>query len=95
MSARSTVCWRAASPRGGSGIAEVAIAQCHLLSQIGSPATDPAIVHVRASTHDGGPVERFEGRMRDIAHAELGGAITLVRGRQHRTVLTVRPPSFG
>jgi len=59
-------------------IAEVASAQCYLLSQIGSPVTDPAIIHLRVSTRDGGPVGRFEGRMREIAHAELDGASTLI-----------------
>jgi S-adenosylmethionine synthetase len=61
-----------------SDIAEVASAQCYLLSQIGSPVTKPAMVHLRLSTHDGGPVERFERRMSDIAHAELQGAAALV-----------------
>jgi S-adenosylmethionine synthetase len=59
-------------------IAEVAGAQCYLLSEIGSPVTKPAMIHLRMSTHDGGPVGRFDRRMRDIAHAELHGAAALV-----------------
>jgi S-adenosylmethionine synthetase len=61
-----------------SEIAEVAATQCYLLSEIGSPLTNPAVIHVRMRTHDGSPVDRFESRMRDIAREELAGATALV-----------------
>jgi S-adenosylmethionine synthetase len=61
-----------------SDIAEVAAAQCYLLSEIGNPLTNPAVVHLRMCTHDRGPVDRFESRMRDIVQAELRGVTALV-----------------
>jgi S-adenosylmethionine synthetase len=59
-------------------VAEVAAAQCYLLSEIGNPLTEPVMIHLRVSTHDGSPADRLEGRMREITREELQGATVLV-----------------
>ena len=54
-----------------SNIPEAAAAQCYLVSQIGSPVTKPAIVHIRIATHDGTPPEVLRCRIGEIVDKEL------------------------
>ncbi|MFO1162797.1 MAG: methionine adenosyltransferase [Reyranellaceae bacterium] len=61
-----------------SGIAEVAAAECHLVSQIGGPVEVPMLAHVRLATRDGSPVDRLESAVGDIVTRQLGGASSLV-----------------
>lgn len=50
---------------------EVSAAQCYLVSNIGSPVTEPAIAHVRLATRDGIPVDALAARTRAIVDREL------------------------
>lgn len=56
-----------------SNLPEVAATQCHLVSQIGSPVTKPAIVHIRIATHDGTPPEALKRRIDELVDNELEG----------------------
>lgn len=56
-----------------SRIAEVACAECLMVSQIGRPVDAPALTHVRVATHDGSPVGRLEAAIGDIVARELRG----------------------
>ena len=61
-----------------STVAEVAAAECHMVSRIGSPVDLPALTHVRLSTRDGSPVDRLEATVGDIVARQLRGAASLV-----------------
>jgi len=47
-------------------IDEVAAAQCALVSQIGHPINEPAIVDVQVATVDGGPVEPLRAEIEEV-----------------------------
>jgi S-adenosylmethionine synthetase len=49
-----------------SAIPEVAAAQCLMVSQIGRPVTDPAIVHIKIAMHDGLAPDRIKHRVEDV-----------------------------
>ncbi len=59
-----------------SEVAEVACAECSIVSEIGKPVETPALTHVRLTTHDGSPAQRLESvvgeivtrQTRDIGH---------------------------
>lgn len=61
-----------------SGIAEVAAAECHMVSEIGRPVEAPALTHVRLATHDGSPADRLEATVGDVVARQLRGAASLV-----------------
>jgi S-adenosylmethionine synthetase len=50
---------------------EIARAECLLVSRIGAPVTQPAIVHIRLATLDGGSVDRFKECASEIAADHL------------------------
>jgi S-adenosylmethionine synthetase len=50
----------------------VAAAECHLLSRIGRPVTEPALAHLRLRTRDGAPAEDSAPRAGEVLAAELG-----------------------
>lgn len=50
---------------------EISAAECHLLSRIGHPVSDPALAHLRLRTVDGSPVENVSARARERLAAEL------------------------
>jgi S-adenosylmethionine synthetase len=50
---------------------EVSAAECHLLSRIGHPVSDPALAHLRLRTRDGAPAESVAVRARALLAAEL------------------------
>jgi len=54
-----------------SDLPEVAAAQCYLASAIGSPVSEPAIVHVRLTTRDGSPAGRLKPRIDQVVGHEL------------------------
>lgn len=56
---------------------EIAQARCLLLSRIGSPITEPAVVNVQLATHDGGPTERFRSKVDHV----VSGALARLPGR--------------
>ena len=57
---------------------EIARVECLMVSKIGAPVTDPAIIQIRLATTDGIPVTRFKERAREIAVDRLGKLPTLV-----------------
>jgi S-adenosylmethionine synthetase len=59
---------------------EVAAAQCFLVSNIGSPVTEPALTHVRLATRDGIPAGTLAARTGDLVDRELQGIGGLVDG---------------
>lgn len=61
-----------------TGIPGVAFAECHMVSQIGSPVETPALTHVSVQTHDGTPVERLEAPIANIVEQQMCGAASLV-----------------
>ena len=61
-----------------SGIAEVACAECCIVSEIGKPVETPALTHVRLATHDGSPADRLESAMGEIVTRETRGIARLV-----------------
>lgn len=50
---------------------QVAAAQCMLVSRIGHPITDPALVEIRIATADGSPVEDLRRRVDEIVDARI------------------------
>ena len=42
-----------------------------MVSRIGSPVTDPALVHVKLATRDGVPPHTLERRVRDVTADRL------------------------
>jgi S-adenosylmethionine synthetase len=61
-----------------SGIAEVACAECCIVSKIGEPVETPALTHVRLATHDGSPTDRLESAVGEIVTRETRGIPDLV-----------------
>jgi S-adenosylmethionine synthetase len=57
---------------------DITAAQCLLLGQIGSPITEPALLHIKLATRDGTPVAQFERRAEEIARAHLARSSELV-----------------
>jgi len=56
---------------------QVAAAQCMLVSRIGHPITDPALVEIRIATADGTPVEDLRSRVEEIASARIANVTEL------------------
>jgi len=52
-------------------IAEISHATCMLVSQIGAPVTEPQVIDVRISTHDGAPPSRYLPRISEIVRDDL------------------------
>ena len=50
---------------------DIAAAQCLLMGQIGTPVTEPALLHIKLATRDGAPVAQFERRADEIARSHL------------------------
>lgn len=51
----------------------VAAVQCYIVSEIGSPVSEPALIHVRLATRDGSPAGPLEERTSEIARQVLLG----------------------
>lgn len=52
-------------------VPEISAAQCLLVSRIGAPVTDPALVHIKLATRDGIPLDTVERRVAEITAARL------------------------
>lgn len=61
-----------------STLAEVAAAQCFMVSEIGSPVTDPAATHIRLRTRDGSPAAQHRKTVADIITSNLNGIPALL-----------------
>jgi S-adenosylmethionine synthetase len=46
---------------------EIVAAQCFMVSRIGQPLTNPALLQVKMATRDGVPAAEFEGRVNEVA----------------------------
>jgi S-adenosylmethionine synthetase len=57
---------------------EIVRAECLMVSKIGAPLTDPAIVQIRLATADGAPASRFRHRAAAIVADRLAGIPGLV-----------------
>ena len=61
-----------------ANVAEVTFAQCHMVSQIGSPVEVPALTHVCIETRDGMPAQHLEPTIADIVSQQVRGVTGLV-----------------
>ncbi len=61
-----------------STVPGIAAAQCLMVSRIGSPVTDPAIVQVKVATRDGLPVDRVRREVEAVASDHLARLPALV-----------------
>ena len=59
-------------------VPEVAAVQCLMVSRIGSPVTNPAILQVKLATRDGLPVSQFMQRVEEITADRLAGIPKLI-----------------
>jgi len=59
---------------------EIAAAQCFMVSQIGSPLTNPALLQVKLATRDGVPAAQFARRVDEIATDRLAHIPELIEG---------------
>lgn len=50
---------------------EISAAQCFLVSRIGAPITEPALIHIKLATAGGALATRSERRVEEIARAQL------------------------
>jgi S-adenosylmethionine synthetase len=57
---------------------DISAAQCLLVGRIGTPLTEPTLVHVKLATRDKIPVSMFARRTDEIARAHLGRALELI-----------------
>jgi S-adenosylmethionine synthetase len=57
---------------------DIEAVECFLLSRIGAPVTQPALVEVRARTRDGRPAADFRSRIEAISSAGIDAIPTLV-----------------
>ena len=55
-----------------SSIPEVSSAQCVLVSRIGAPGSEPALIHLKLATQDGIPVDRVSSQAEELARDQLG-----------------------
>ena len=49
----------------------IAAAQCLLVSRIGTPLTEPALLHLKLKTRDGSPIDPLSSRITEIAAGYL------------------------
>ena len=52
-------------------LADVARAQCYLVSEIGRPITEPTVAHLKLAWRDGRPAEGVEARAAEILREEI------------------------
>jgi S-adenosylmethionine synthetase len=57
---------------------DITAGQCLLVGQIGTPVTEPLLMHIMLATRDGGPVEKFAKRAEEVARAHLHCAPKLI-----------------
>lgn len=63
-----------------SEIAGIDAAECMLVSRIGRPVAEPALMQVKVRTRDGGLADRFRPQVAGIAADQLARAETLIEG---------------
>ncbi|MGZ5975820.1 MAG: methionine adenosyltransferase [Isosphaeraceae bacterium] len=63
-----------------SAVPEITEAHCLIVSQIGSPVSRPALIHLRLATQDGIPLEQLRSRIEDLVADQFGRIPKLVGG---------------
>jgi S-adenosylmethionine synthetase len=59
-------------------VPEIASAQCLMVSSIGAPVSEPAIMHIKLATRNGAPVDELRSRVEEIAADRLASLPGLV-----------------
>jgi S-adenosylmethionine synthetase len=59
-------------------VPEIATAQCLMVSSIGAPVSEPAIVHIKIATRNGAPVDGLRTRVEEVAADRLASIPGLV-----------------
>jgi S-adenosylmethionine synthetase len=59
-------------------VPEIARAQCLMLSSIGAPVSEPAIMHIKLATWNGGPADGLKARVEEVAADRLASIPGLV-----------------
>jgi S-adenosylmethionine synthetase len=59
-------------------VPEIARAQCLMVSSIGAPVIEPAIMHIKLATRNGAPAERLRPRVEEVAADRLASIPGLV-----------------
>jgi S-adenosylmethionine synthetase len=59
-------------------VPEIASAQCLMVSTIGAPVSEPAIMHIKLATRNGAPVDELRSRVEEIAADRLASLPGLV-----------------
>lgn len=62
-----------------TAVAEVNEAHCLIVSRIGAPVSEPALVHLRLATRDGAPPDRFRARATELVADHLARVEELSR----------------
>lgn len=57
---------------------DISAAQCFLMGQIGTPITEPELLHVKLAARDGGPIAQFQRRVDETSRSLLGRTSELV-----------------
>jgi S-adenosylmethionine synthetase len=57
---------------------EIMASQCLLVSRIGAPVTDPALVHIKLAMRDGIPIDTMQRRVADITTDRLSNITKLI-----------------
>ena len=59
-------------------IPDIAAAQCVVVSRIGAPVTQPAVMHVKLATRDGAPADQLRPQAEEIVVDQLSRAPKIV-----------------
>jgi S-adenosylmethionine synthetase len=59
-------------------VPEISAAQCLMVSRIGAPVSEPAILQVKLATRDGVPAAQLEPRVRDLSAERLASVPKLI-----------------
>jgi S-adenosylmethionine synthetase len=59
-------------------VPEIAAAQCFIVSQIGAPVAQPAVLQIKIATHDGMDMAQLRPRVEEVAVQQLGTISALV-----------------
>jgi S-adenosylmethionine synthetase len=59
-------------------VPEIARAECLMVSSIGAPVSEPAIMHIKLATRTGAPADGLRPRVEEIAADRLGSIPGLV-----------------
>lgn len=61
-----------------ANLPEIASTKCLMLSRIGTPVAEPAVLQIGIATHEGVPIAELQGRIDDVAADQLSRIPTLI-----------------